>query len=68
MQATATTFTPDLRPPKLSHSITEVGRVILELGSSFLLNPVLKNVPRGDGHSIIADNGDTPAFLDEHGL
>ena len=63
MQATASSFTPDLRPPKLSHSISEVGRVVLELGSSFLLGPVLKNVPRGDGHTIIV----IPGFMGADG-
>ena len=63
MQTTASHFTPDLRPPKLSHSISEIGRVVVELGSSFLLNPVLKGVPRGDGHTIIV----IPGFMGADG-
>ena len=56
-------FTPDLRPPKLRHSVTELGRVILEMGSSVLLDPILKTLPEGDGHSIMT----IPGFMGADG-
>jgi hypothetical protein len=50
-------FTPNLHPPKLRHSIMEFGRVILEIGCSAALGPVLKKLPRGDGHTIMTIPG-----------
>ena len=54
---------PDLRPPKLRHSATEFGRVILEMGSTAMLGPVLRRLPRGDGHTIMT----IPGFMGADG-
>ena len=56
-------FRADLRPPKLRHSVMELGRVILEMGSSAMLAPVLKTLPRGDGHTIMT----IPGFMGADG-
>ncbi len=56
-------FTPDLAPPKLRHSVMELGRVFLEMGSSVLLGPVLRRLPAGDGHSIMT----IPGFMGADG-
>ena len=56
-------FTPDLRPPKLRHSVMELGRVILEIGSSAMLGPVFKTLPEGDGHTIMT----IPGFMGADG-
>jgi len=63
MEATYQSFTPDLRPPRLRHSIMELGRVILEIGSGALLGPVLKTLPEGDGHTIMT----LPGFMGADG-
>lgn len=63
MEATTQRFTPDLRPPRLHHSVMELGRVILEMGSTAILGPVLKNLPEGDGHSIMT----LPGFMGADG-
>ena len=63
MPVTAPAFTADLRPPKLSHSIMELGRVFLEIGSSALLGPLFKALPEGDGHSIMT----IPGFMGADG-
>ena len=34
MEATAPRFRADLRPPRLRHSVAELGRVIAEMGST----------------------------------
>ena len=54
---------PDLRPPKLRHSVMEFGRVVLEMGSSAMLAPVLRRLPRGDGHTIMT----IPGFMGADG-
>lgn len=56
-------FTPDLRPPKLRHSVMELGRVLLEIGSSAMLGPVFKTLPEGDGHTIMT----IPGFMGADG-
>lgn len=56
-------FRADLRPPKLRHSVMELGRVVLEMGSSAMLAPVLKTLPRGDGHTIMT----IPGFMGADG-
>ncbi|NND67935.1 MAG: alpha/beta fold hydrolase, partial [Halioglobus sp.] len=63
MEATAQYFTPDLRPPKLRHSIMELGRVIMEIGSTAMLGPLLKSLPEGDGHTIMT----IPGFMGADG-
>ncbi|MCZ6828675.1 MAG: alpha/beta fold hydrolase, partial [Gammaproteobacteria bacterium] len=40
-------------PPRLSHSVMELGRIFLEVSSGYLLQPLLKALPRGDGHSVM---------------
>ena len=63
MEATPQYFTPDLRPPKLRHSIMELGRVIMEIGSTAMLGPLLKSLPQGDGHTIMT----IPGFMGADG-
>ena len=53
----------DLRPPKLRHSVMEFGRVALEMGSTVLLGPLFKALPRGDGHTIMT----IPGFMGADG-
>lgn len=47
------------RPPLIRHSITELGRVFLEMGGSVLLQPLSRLLPRGDGHSVVV----LPGFM-----
>jgi pimeloyl-ACP methyl ester carboxylesterase len=56
-------FTPDVRPPRLRHSAMEFGRVVLEIGSTALLGPLLKTLPQGDGHTIMT----IPGFMGADG-
>ena len=63
MEATYQSFTPDLRPPRLRHSVMELGRVILEMGSTAMLGPLLKTLPDGDGHTIMT----LPGFMGADG-
>jgi pimeloyl-ACP methyl ester carboxylesterase len=63
MEATHQSFTPDLRPPRLRHSVMELGRVILEMGSTAMLGPLLKTLPDGDGHTIMT----LPGFMGADG-
>ena len=63
MPAAFQTFKADLRPPKLTYSIMELGRVFLEMGSTAMLGPLLKTLPEGDGHSIMA----IPGFMGADG-
>ena len=53
----------DLRPPRLTHSLLEFGRVFLEMGSSAVLGPVLNSLPEGDGHTIMT----IPGFMGADG-
>ncbi len=59
---------PPPRPPLIRHSVTEVGRVFLEMGGSALLRPLLRRLPRGDGHSIIVLPGFMAADASTAGL
>lgn len=63
MPTSAPHFSADLRPPKLRHSITELGRVVLEAGTSLLCSPLLKTLPKGDGHTIMT----IPGFMGADG-
>lgn len=63
MQELQYSFTPDLRPPRLRHSVMEFGRVILEIGSAAMLGPLLKSLPVGDGHTIMT----IPGFMGADG-
>jgi pimeloyl-ACP methyl ester carboxylesterase len=56
-------FTPDVRPPLLRHSVMELGRVVIEMGSAALLGPLLRTLPRGDGHTIMT----IPGFMGADG-
>ena len=53
----------DLSPPRLRHSVLEFGRVLLEMGSSAMLAPVLNALPEGDGHTIMT----IPGFMGADG-
>ena len=59
MAVSNVSFAPDLRPPKLHHSMLELGRVVLEMGSTALLGPLLDALPQGDGHTVIT----VPGFM-----
>jgi alpha/beta hydrolase family protein len=63
MPTSSQRFNQDLRPPKLRHSITELGRVLLEAGGSLLCSPIFKTLPRGDGHTIMT----IPGFMGADG-
>lgn len=63
MSASPQRFQADLRPPRLRHTITELGRVALEAGSSLLLGPLLKALPSGDGHTVMT----VPGFMGADG-
>jgi hypothetical protein len=63
MQAMQHRFTPDMRPPKLRHSVMELGRVILEISSTAMLAPLFKSLPVGDGHTIMT----IPGFMGADG-
>lgn len=56
-------ITPDSRPPRLRHSMLEFSRVVLEMSSTALLGPLLKSLPRGDGHTIMT----LPGFMGADG-
>lgn len=56
-------FVPDVRPPKLRHSISELGRVALEAGTSVLCKRLFKTLPQGDGHTIMT----IPGFMGADG-
>lgn len=53
----------DLRPPQLRHSMLEFSRVVLEMSSTVLLGPLLKRLPKGDGHTIMT----LPGFMGADG-
>jgi pimeloyl-ACP methyl ester carboxylesterase len=56
-------FTPAVRPPRLRHSLMEFSRVVLEMSSTAILGPLLKTLPRGDGHTIMT----IPGFMGADG-
>lgn len=56
-------FNADLQPPKLRHSILELSRVLVEISSTAMLSPLLKTLPKGDGHSIMT----IPGFMGADG-
>ena len=63
MAATSPSFTPDLRPPRLRDSMLELSKFIAEFSTGTLLGPLLKTLPRGDGHTIMT----LPGFLGADG-
>jgi len=50
-------------PPALSHSVMELGRVFLEMGSSLFLRPAYRLLPQGDGHTVMT----LPGFMGADG-
>ncbi|MEZ5572191.1 MAG: hypothetical protein R3E64_09215 [Halioglobus sp.] len=56
-------FMPDLRPPRLRHSVMEFSRVLVEMSSTAMLGPLLRTLPRGDGHTIMT----LPGFMGADG-
>ena len=50
-------------PPRISHSLMELGRIFLEAGSGYVLKPLLKAAPAGDGHSVMT----LPGFMGADG-
>jgi len=46
------TGAPPPKPPSLLWTLLE-GRAVLELGSFYSLRPLMRNLPRGDGHPVI---------------
>ena len=63
MNTATTRFVADLRPPKLRHSISELGRVALEAGTSALCKGIFKTLPDGDGHTVMT----IPGFMGADG-
>ncbi len=63
MGAISQSYPADLSPPPLRHSVMELGRVMLEIGSSAMLRPLLNTLPRGDGHTIMT----LPGFMGADG-
>lgn len=63
MEASQQYFSPDLTPPRLSHSVLELGRVVLEIGATALSGPLFKSLPAGDGHTIMT----IPGFMGADG-
>ena len=63
MPVASPVFTADLRPPKLIHTVMELGRVFIEMGSSAMLAPLFKALPKGDGHSVMT----IPGFMGADG-
>lgn len=55
--------TSDLRPPRLRHSMLEFSRVLMEMSCTAMLGPLLRTLPRGDGHSIMT----IPGFMGADG-
>ena len=56
-------ITVDSRPPRLRHSMLEFSRVLLEMSSTAMLSPLLRSLPRGDGHTIMT----IPGFMGADG-
>ena len=50
-------------PPAIGYSLLEVPRIVLELGSSLALAPLLTRLPGGDGHTVMT----LPPFLGADG-
>ncbi|MFT4518870.1 MAG: hypothetical protein ACI9JM_001259 [Halioglobus sp.] len=63
MQATQQNFNTDLSPPRLVHSVMELGRAFFEIGSTAMLGPILKKLPKGDGHTVLT----IPGFMGADG-
>jgi pimeloyl-ACP methyl ester carboxylesterase len=50
-------------PPRVSHSLMEMGRIFLEASSGYMLKPLLKTMPSGDGHAVMT----LPGFMGADG-
>jgi pimeloyl-ACP methyl ester carboxylesterase len=50
-------------PPALTHSVLELGRIFLEMGSSAFLQPAYRLLPKGDGHTVMT----LPGFMGADG-
>jgi len=50
-------------PPRLSHSLLELGRFALEMSSSACLAPAFRWLPEGDGHAVMT----LPGFMGADG-
>jgi pimeloyl-ACP methyl ester carboxylesterase len=40
-------------PPRISHSLAELGRIFWEAGSNVALRPLYRFLPKGDGHAVM---------------
>lgn len=63
MQVQPMQIAADLSPPKLRHSVLELSRVVMEMGSTAMLQPLLRTLPKGDGHTILT----IPGFMGADG-
>ena len=63
MSSASSHYVADIRPPRLRHSIGELGRVAFEAGTSILCKRLFRTLPRGDGHSIMT----IPGFMGADG-
>ncbi|PLW68520.1 esterase/lipase family protein [Pseudohalioglobus lutimaris] len=63
MSTTRSYFVADIRPPRLRHSVGELGRVALEAGASLLCKRLFRTLPEGDGHTIMT----IPGFMGADG-
>ena len=50
-------------PPTLTHSLMELGRIFLEMGSAAFLRPAYRLLPKGDGHTVMT----LPGFMGADG-
>ncbi|KZX56786.1 hypothetical protein A3709_03105 [Halioglobus sp. HI00S01] len=53
----------DLSPPKLRHTVSELGRVFLEASTSLCMAPLMRSLPKGDGHTVMT----IPGFMGADG-
>lgn len=63
MSSASSHYVADIRPPRLRHSVGELGRVAFEAGTSILCKRLFRTLPRGDGHSIMT----IPGFMGADG-
>ena len=40
-------------PPRVHHSMLELSRVFFEASSGYFLKPLMRALPKGDGHSVM---------------
>lgn len=63
MSSARSYYVPDVRPPRLRHSVGELGRVALEAGTTLLCRRLFRRLPKGDGHTIMT----LPGFMGADG-